>query len=795
MAHAAVLSLKLTMESLLSNSEVKFVYDDLDLFLEKIQSLPSINIVDVASESRVKDVVQKLERLIESRVSDLVLSDQSESSSSMNDHVSFTLLLSQQLPIVEQELSSFVTKLMITDIDQQRYYFSSSDYTEKQRNLVGLDDQIKTLKEWIWHPTSNLLVTSVAGMTGIGKTTLVKQVYSDPLVIDEFEIRLFVQIGPHYNQWEEIQLLVLNQLGVVPSDDQVLVNHQLWEALSSQKYLIVLDDVWADVLHELQYGGFPDNGKGSRIIVMSQIQSYYIRPKVILLPLLKDDQSWKLLRETALTPEEQCSRELEKIGKKIARNCEGLPAAIIQALYFSYMMLPQCLKLCFLYMGVFPKYYGIFRSKLIKLWVSEGLLYPYPRLTSIEEIAGQYLDLLIYRSIVLREKQASIDIEKTKKCRLHFTFRSLCVNEAKSQKFFHILKKYTDCKPEKMRSHQRLCVHNNIVLGFRQVHEWMESVPDVRSLLCFGPKQQYPVVLPTCFRLLKIIDALAIRFYEFPLQILALVHLTYLAITCDGDVPNSISKLWNLQVLIFCRNHNIKLSNGPVYLPIEVWKMKKLKQLYCMGFDLPAPPEEDSHLILENLLTVSGVSVHSCTMEVLSRMPNLMRIAVQIESAHDSIETFSFSSHFVSLYQYFESFKYVVVNPNLRSQVVPCVPNFPVNILKICLSGCGFPWKNLRAIAALPNLTVLKLRWYACCGPEWKTNLDIEHWQSDGKPFPWLRQVIVRHCYKLKTMPDRFESVELLELDDCNLSFVKKMRKWRSPSGDEAKIRSSDTDL
>ncbi|XP_012827293.1 PREDICTED: putative late blight resistance protein homolog R1A-10 [Erythranthe guttata] len=787
---------------------------------------------------------KKLERLIKSRVSDLVLSDQSESSSSMDDHISFTLLLSQQLPIVEQELSSFVTKLMITDKDQQRYYFSSSDYTEKQQNLVGLDDQIKTLKEWIWHPISNVLVTSVVGMTGIGKTTLVKQVYSDPLVIDEFEIRLFVQIGPHYNQWEEIQLLVLNQLGVVPSDDQVLVNHLLWEALSSQKYLIVLDDVWADVWHELQYGGFPHNGKGSRVIVMSQIQSYYIRPKVILLPLLKDDQSWKLLRETALTPEEQCSRELEKIGKKIARNCEGLPAAIIQvgedlrgksfhewqalsekedpliikrdddiplskALYFSYMMLPQYLKLCFLYMGVFPKYYGIFRSKLIKLWVSEGLLYPYPRLTSIEEIAGQYLDLLIYRSIVLREKQASIDIEKTKKCRLHFTFRSLCVNEAKSEKFFHILKKYTDCKPEKMRSHQRLCVHNNIVLGFRQVHEWMESVLDVRSLLCFGPKQQYPVVLPMCFRLLKIIDALAIRFYEFPLQILALVHLTYLAITCDGDVPNSISKLWNLQVLIFCRHHNIKLSNGPIYLPIEVWKMKKLKQLYCMGFDLPAPPEEDSHLILENLLTVSGVSVHSCTMEVLSRMPNLMRIAIQIEPAHDSIETFSFSSHFVSLYQYFESIKYVVVNPNLMSQVVPCVPNFPVDILKISLSGSGFPWKNLRAIAALPNLTVLKLRWYACCGPEWKTSdgqfprlevllledLDIEHWQSDGKPFPWLRQVIVRHCYKLKTMPDRFESVELLELDDCNLSFVKKMRKWRSPSGDEAKIRSSDTDL
>ncbi|XP_012840406.1 PREDICTED: probable disease resistance RPP8-like protein 4 [Erythranthe guttata] len=609
-------------------------------------------IVDAAApERRVIDAVKIFQDLIHSHLSDR-----------QHDDISLALSLSQQFGIVEEEFTSFVTatSLNTDDNDQQQQICSSrystsassSDYNtwnQQQNLLVGVDDQIRALKQWILDTKSYDLVKSVLGMTGIGKTSLVQQFYNDPLVIKEFETRLFLHIGPRYTRSVDIMLRVLNELGVViPSDklDKDCLQKQLSEALSTQNYLIVLDDVWADDMYMLP-SGFLENKKRSRIIIISQIQSssdYIYTDKFIILPLLNDNDSWKLLYRTAFSNrEEKCSRELEKIGKKIAENCEGLPAAIIQvgenlrgksfqewktlsekedplvitryddtplskALFFSYMMLPQYLKPFFLYMGVFPKHYGISRSKLIKLWVSEGFLDTYPR---IEETAGNYLDQLIRQSVVLREKQASIDKYKFKNCRLHFTFRSLCVNEAKSEKFFHILKKYTDCTPENIRSQQRLCVHNNVILAFTQIHEWMESVPSAQSLLCFGPKQQYPVLLPLCFRLLKVLDALAIRFYEFPHQLLALVHLTYLSITCDRELPNSISTLGNLEVLIFTRHHNIKLSNnGPAYLPIDIWNMHKLKQLYCKGFDLPPPPD-DSHL--ENLITVSGLSVHSCT--------------------------------------------------------------------------------------------------------------------------------------------------------------------------------------
>ncbi|KAL7159604.1 hypothetical protein ABFS83_01G039200 [Erythranthe nasuta] len=790
MAHAAVYSLKWAMMELLEmsafkkyssdDSDICWPDADLDSFLRAIELLPSHNLVDVAaSEGRVKDAAQQLRDLIESHVSDLLLrlSDHQSESMSSDDYIGFTFSFSQQLSQLKQELSSFLTVLKSTE-QQQNKSKSSSDYSSpgKQQDLVGLDEQIKGLKEWIWQNSSYLKVTTFVGMTGIGKTTLVKHVYSDPNVVDGFQTRLFVHIGPRYNQLEEIMLLVLNQLGVVfPTSDELLhenfdyLRNQLSEALSRQKYLIVLDDMWTDtdVWHGIEFYGFPNNNyEGSRIIITSQIQCL----------------SRYLFRS-----------ELEKIGKKIARNCQGLPAAIIQvgdnlrgklvqewkilsenedplvitrnddtplskALYFSYMMLPQYLKVFFLYMGVFPKEYVISRSMLIKLWVSEGFF----NLLS-EELPENYLDKLICQNIVLIQKRASVSNETTKNCSLHFTFRSLCVNEAKSEKFFHVVKKYIDCMPEKMRSQHRLCIHNNVVLAFREVHEWMESVPNLR----------------------------------------------YLSITFDGELPNSISKLSNLEVLIFGRHHNIKSSkNGPAYLPIGIWKLRKLRQLYCKGFDLPAPPSSDgSHLILEKLVTLSGVSVHSCTKEVLSRIPMLKRVAVQIESAHDSVETFSFFSQFTSLYQEFESFKCIVVNPNLRPHIVHCIPNFPMNIKKITLSGCGFSWNKIEVLSALHNLKVLKLRWYAFCGPIWKISdaqfpslqfllledLDIEQWEFEGRDIHMMQKVTFRHCYKLKSFPDNLLFTSLVEVDDCNLSFMKKMRRWRSVLGYEAKISSSIT--
>ncbi|KAL6552660.1 hypothetical protein OROHE_008024 [Orobanche hederae] len=45
--------------------------------------------------------------------------------------------------------------------------------------------------------------------------------------------------------------------------------------------------------------------------------------------LLDEDRSWKLFCEKAFGEDNHCPSELEKIGKKIAQQCRGLPLSII----------------------------------------------------------------------------------------------------------------------------------------------------------------------------------------------------------------------------------------------------------------------------------------------------------------------------------------------------------------------------------------------------------------------------------------------------------------------------------
>lgn len=859
MAFVAVASLEQTIERLLdpSESKIRFRTRDAELisrelhhlqsFLETIKSLPSSKILDSPSEVRVKDAAKKLENLIDTHLSDRFDSvsglsscagdgdDDDQSGGRLS-----LLLLSQHLSKLRQELGSFTTTLTNSskEAEVEEEKCNRGEQQVEQQKLVGLDKKLKQLENWVLvdgRVVRDRSVIYVVGMAGLGKTALVEQVYNDPRVIQRFQFRLFLKIRPEYESSKEILLLAAHQLGFAGSDDENVSKQELVDYLSPHlflaKYLIVLDGVWSDRVLEDVDDDFPI-GLKSRIIITTQILS--IVPSacknLLQLELLNDDDSWDLLHQIVFTSKgEHCSMQLERVGRKIAKKCEGLPLAIIQvgeiliktakaveewerlaekedplvitrddnttlseALYLSYRMLPQDLKACFLYMGVFPKNYEITRSGVIRLLVSEGFVKRGQFMTGMDQTAEQYLDELVSRSVVLSNKQRSVDESSTKSCRLHFTFRNLCVAEAKSESLFPVIRKYNDNLPGDIDSQQRLAIHNNILLGFKQVHEWMELLaPDVRSLLCFGPNQQYPIELYLRFRLLKVLDALAVHFYEFPDQVLRLFHLRYLAITYDGDeLPTAISCLWNLEVLIVHRHHIIIKSSSlqPVYLPVEIWNMHKLKHIHCMGFDLPYPL---TNVFLRGLLTLSGVTAHSCNRGILRRMPNLKKVGIRMDSSHHSTENFSFLSHFTSICTGLKSLKCIVINP--RDRMAKAIPSSPETnaftvIRKMTLSGCGLPWKCIEAIGALMQFVeVLKLRCHAFWGPVWRSvqfprleyllleDLDLKRWKADNRHLEKLRHVIVRHCYKLKHFPRAFESIEslqMIELEDCSKSAV-----------------------
>ncbi|KAH6761380.1 hypothetical protein C2S51_018329 [Perilla frutescens var. frutescens] len=486
---------------------------------------------------------------------------------------------------------------------------------------------------------------------------------------------------------------------------------------------------------------------------------------------------------------------------------------IYEVLLSSYEYLPQQLKPCFLYMGVFPQSCQIRISKLSNLWAVEDFLEPplnHPRTKSrrfvkteseeqkLEEFAIECVEVLVSKSLAIVCEQRfcgfiSTD-RKIKSSKLHSAYWYVCVKEAGKSKFLHVLNKFTDVIS--IERPRRLSVQNNILLGLKEVYDTMAAATSTtRSLLCTGEDHQYPV--PICFNmmlLMRVLDALAIRFYEFPNEVLKLIQLRYLSLTHNGELPSSINKLQQLRCLILCRHHNIKFLTAPTYFPDEIWDMEELRHLRIMGSNLPDPSEGKE---LSKLLTLY-VNAHSCSKAVFRGIPNLKSLGITIELEPDAAaETVRCLEH-IKLLDRLKSVKCVVVNPRLKSSQLAVAPpdhlsNLPESLKKLSLSGLGYSWKDMTAIASLPYLKVLKLRCSAFQGPHWETevgqfkclefllleDIDLVHWTAHTSEFCncflRLRHLSVRHCYKLKKIPSKIGDIsflEMMEVDDCSPSVV-----------------------
>ncbi|KAL0289435.1 UNVERIFIED_CONTAM: putative late blight resistance proteinR1A-4 [Sesamum calycinum] len=807
MAYAAVVSLKHSIQRLLNSCDqipilppypeiIQLAYNEvesLDLLLSRVGARNSEWLKAVKAE--IREAAFRLEDVIESAHVSL-----SQSQTLSADEMGcLAMEVKKQIDLFTKSMEKIKEQLRCRLWEPQDYEEaiekvipSRTDHfvATKSNKIFGLDSDLIRLRGLLTSGSSRRQIVSIWGMAGIGKTTLAKKVYGDPDVFSHFGCRAFVSIGPKYRRRE------------------------IWLLHSRVSYLIVFDDVWRRDDREELTRILPDNANGSRILLTTRIEGAAVLPRSYAchkMRFLTEKDSWDLLCEKVFGEKHSCPPHLEEVGKKIANKCEGLPLAIIaiakhlseaekmpeywskvaekeisniigadaemsKALYLSYNKLSQRLKVCFVYMGVFPHGHEIPTSKLINLWCAEGFV-PRKTLKLLQDQATEDLEDLVSNSVVLVCQQSSH--RKIKTCKLHFVFQHLCIKEAVKDKVFHILDSYAN---QGVESQRRFCILNNVLFGIKDAYKLMASRSNTRSLLCTGAHHQYPVPLCLDFRLLRVLDALTIRFYGFPIELVKLIQLRYLSFTYNGELPASISKLQNLHYLIVHQYLSIRSSRAHhSNLPMEIWDMQELRHLQVMGSDLPDPTTQDA--CLPNLLSLLGISARSCTKEVLIRIPNLNKLGTRIELPLDVAEPLFCSDHLVHLadHRYLKSFKCSIVNPSPRLQVLGRsrpIPILPWSLRKLTLSGLGFPWEHMRYIANLPFLEVLKLRCYAFQGPEWKSidgafwnltfllveDTDLEYWRVDHTRFPCLQRLFIHHCYKLKEIPGGIKGIRTLEM-------------------------------
>ncbi|XP_057770817.1 putative late blight resistance protein homolog R1A-4 [Salvia miltiorrhiza] len=558
-------------------------------------------------------------------------------------------------------------------------------------------------------------------MAGIGKTTLVKEIYKDQSILDHFNHHVWITLGPRY-QPQEILIDILVQ--IYPNIDRMSMREdealtkELCAMLSNKRCLIVLDDVWS--IEALQL--LEDLFQKFKVKVLVTTRIRYVtrfRPIdkiVVRMRLLNKEESWNLLCQKVFA-EGSCPHALEKAGKRISENCDGLPLLILTvANHLSKA--GQDLRHVFSTWEFFSPNHDISNSRIIKLWDAEGFLEP-KQSETVEEFANKCLVNLVDKSVVMVCQRNSYSESET--CRLHSVFWHLSNSEAAKNKFFHVLDTIADNS--------------------------MEVTVD------FG------------LRLLRVMDALTTS-------------------SQIGELPASISNLCILQYLIVSEYLSIKSTEELLYLPVEIWDMKELKHLHVTGRSLTTPQCGVILPNLSTLLDVSaqnctyelfqgipnlkklgiqieldpddhGIPFHC--LDNVSSLSNLESLECVIVNPEFKIEVapipmFPLGLKKLSLSGLGYPWEHMSVIGELEK----------LEVLELrCFAFQGAKW--VADAYSFKELQFLLLE-----------DMDLVQWEIGRLSFNNLEFLSIKHCYQLEELPHNFSSsVYKIEVVDCNTFVIR----------------------
>lgn len=450
------------------------------------------------------------------------------------------------------------------------------------------------------------------------------------------------------------------------SEDEL--KQKVRECLKRKRYLLVLDDLWKNQDWDEVQDAFPDDSRGSRILITSRLKEVALHTSQdqdppYYLQFLTEEQSWELF-STKLFREDECPSNLEPLGKEIVKGCRGLPLSIVVlagllankekshrewskvvaqvnwyvtqdetqvkdiVLKLSYDNLPARLKPCFLYLGIFPEDFEIHVRQLVQRWVAEGFIQE-TRSRDPDDVAEDYLYELIGRSLIqVAGVKSSGDV---KTCRIHDLLRDLCISESKEDKFLEVCMDNNILISTKPRRMSIQCGMSQYISSSNNGHSC------VRSLFCFDT--HYYVAqsewkwLSKGFRLVRVLDLAGECCRNIPSSMGDFIHLRYLRIESKfiRRIPTSICTLRNLQTLDMGPSIMIHL----ISFPGDIWKLKSLRHLLTYGpIMLRGHHSKTSGEVMWNLQTISFIKLNRKAISLIEKgmFPKLRNLGLCISS-------------------------------------------------------------------------------------------------------------------------------------------------------------------
>ncbi|CAI9114451.1 OLC1v1015177C1 [Oldenlandia corymbosa var. corymbosa] len=481
-------------------------------------------------------------------------------------------------------------------------------------DFVGRNDDVSAIVDMLLSSTNHVVVSvlPIIGMGGLGKTTLVKQVFNHERIESHFNKRIWVCVSDQEFDGKKVLRLMLKQLGesVQPEESEEVMVQNIRRKMGGEKYLVVLDDVWSvgsqswNNFYSTLVGLNRGSNQRSWCLVTSRNETTATTVgthDTYMLGKLPNDDCWTILLEkVTATASEEIPQELIAIKAQVLQRCAGLPLVAkvlgsllrsqrkenwlsilekkpsrgkedeaMQILKLSFNYLPSSpIKKCFAYLSIFKEDEEIGGDDLIKLWMAEGFLQQDSRSdTTMEEVGGRYIQILLRSSLL--EKAKDYKGEEVYKMHdlVHDLTKSVSNNETVASYDGAIVR---SCRPRYLA-----------LDSLQQIPK--EALTDistsVRTLFLSKGWGMSDEILSKFRNLhvLKFIGRYNLEIVELPNTIGKLKRLRYLSLPRVKSLPESVCKLYNLQTLIISPFGLLQV------FPKSMNNLISLKHLDCEG--------------------------------------------------------------------------------------------------------------------------------------------------------------------------------------------------------------------
>ncbi|KAE8820078.1 putative disease resistance protein RGA1 [Hordeum vulgare] len=318
--------------------------------------------------------------------------------------------------------------------------------------VLGRDAERKDMVSWLTTASpphradpraAAIPVAAIIGLGGMGKTALARVLLHDDSVKATFDLVMWVCPAAAYHKVGLVKQ-ILQSAGVGFPDGMNnfdWLQRQLKDAVSSKRFLLVLDNVWnkggmdedkwSEVLAPLRCGK-----PGSKIMVTTRkkiVATLLNARKKVTLDGLAFDDIWSLFTRIAFSNDSADKDSvLQAIGQRLVHKLKGLPLAakvvggmlkgsrsssywnkisemesyanVTATLGLCYRNLQEHLQPCFAICSIFPKNWRFKRDKLVKIWMALDFIRPAEG-KKLEDVGKEYFDQLVEGSFFHERKE------------------------------------------------------------------------------------------------------------------------------------------------------------------------------------------------------------------------------------------------------------------------------------------------------------------------------------------------------------------------------------------------------